>query len=321
MHACNARASERPRAYRMQDARSRALLEQRLGLKLALGGLARMLRQSVSHGIKVLAVTTLLAVGHGVPQRQQGHPKPNDRAHQPHNQRHHDATKTKRPHHPKFASIKKPHRPHDGVTALTPDNYETWIQDAIQGKKTAFVRWMASDNPIDCSWFAHGMLHTGPHGADAKDDRPVMPHDRHGGGDEFDPCRVLEKHTQSWNEVVDNHADDPDVVFGQVVIEDFPDILKKVRDLMPGAVYHGKHHDHFEVDGIGTGDDGEGVGYGAPEPEYEYNDDGVPLDKDGNALDKELVSANVLPPRRHDLASAHHSPHRLALSANFGSDP
>lgn len=134
---------------------------------------------------------------------------------------------------------------------LTPDTFDEWVQMAVDSKKTAFVRWMASDtNAGDCTWIAKGF-----HGTSEED----LPPDQQGGHtDEHfgklasqvknEPCQAVRAQAEAWNKVTEQYKDDPAVLFGDVVMSDYAAELNKMKALYsPNGITHEESSEEAEL--------------------------------------------------------------------------
>jgi hypothetical protein len=107
---------------------------------------------------------------------------------------------------------------------LTKDNFDEWVTDAVNGKKSAIVRWISTDDTSDCSWIIQR------HGSSG---------DQTLGGDKppkQDYCKILAKSSQQWNEVAEKYKDDSTVVFGDVVLSDWKDLVEDVKKVRTDAM-------------------------------------------------------------------------------------
>ena len=137
------------------------------------------------------------------------------------------------------------------TTKLTPKNFDTWVQNAIDNEKSAIVRWMASDDSTkNCEWLGKGFLFELDESEIEYIEVSVEP--------EFEvhvqqfrklqkdmrtkPCAVCQSMAKAWNDVTLEYRDDPDVCFGDVVLSD--PAVKAVSDKLkatykPSAGYNG----------------------------------------------------------------------------------
>eukprot|EP01047_Picozoa_sp_COSAG01_P037419 COSAG01_NODE_2971_length_6775_cov_5.071001_2_plen_288_part_00 len=95
---------------------------------------------------------------------------------------------------------------------LTKDNFDAWIKEAVDAKKTAFVRWISTDDTQDCSWIA-ARHHS-------KGYIPTPKKEEH--------CKLLSQSSQLWNAVAEKHKDDDTVVFGDVVLSEWKDLVAEI---------------------------------------------------------------------------------------------
>jgi len=145
------------------------------------------------------------------------------------------------------------HKKGDGSTlrpalsaALTPDKFDSWLEAAIATKKTAFVRWMhKGDHSKNCTWIATG--YTGPPNADGGDG-PMMPHMMEEGEvidldakppppppyEMTDHCAVVKAQEEAWLAVLEEYKDSDVAIFGDVIVDDWPETLKKLEDFENG---------------------------------------------------------------------------------------
>ena len=163
---------------------------------------------------------------------------------------------------------------------LTPENFDNWIKDIEDAKKTAFVRWMAQDNNVgNCTWLGSGFAgleesHEG-HGDDNSnrltdgEDELGEEGDSPGAADEQDhftklteqlrkdPCSLARAQAEAWNKVTLEYKNDPDVVFGDVIMSDYSDLAARTKELY---TFSGSKHDAHEEqdDGLEEVDDGHG---------------------------------------------------------------
>jgi len=115
-------------------------------------------------------------------------------------------------------------RPHS-TTALTPENFGEFVQSTVDGKKTAFVRYMMSADEKECKWFEKGLSADG-HTIMANGEAQV-PDSNHA---KPDPCDGVRTQAKAWNEITKKYADNTKVVFGDVVISDWPEIVKSTAE-------------------------------------------------------------------------------------------
>ena len=137
------------------------------------------------------------------------------------------------------------------TTKLTPDTFDKFVQDATDNKKTAFVRWMFSDDMTkDCKWVRKGFHIWGHMDGDWHEgDDLEGPVDENGdpiedeaeeGGEEFpidllvkqaktDPCGLAQAQAAAWNDITKKYSNDPDVVFGDVVVADHKELVAQLK--------------------------------------------------------------------------------------------
>jgi len=114
---------------------------------------------------------------------------------------------------------------------LTKDNFDEWVTDAVNGKKSAIVRWISTDDTSDCSWIIQR------HGSSG---------DQALGGDKppkEDYCKIMAKSSQQWNEVAEKYKDDSTVVFGDVVLSDWKDLVEDVKKVRTDLMKPMEEHD------------------------------------------------------------------------------
>ena len=122
------------------------------------------------------------------------------------------------------------------TAALTPETFDKWVEAVVETGRTAFVRWLlrpddkASKSGDNCAWISEG------YEPPDMDSAPTMPHDESAAAafaaedkqpfEMENPCGLAREQTQAWHTLVSHYASDKSVVFGDVVISDFPDELK-----------------------------------------------------------------------------------------------
>jgi hypothetical protein len=148
---------------------------------------------------------------------------------------------------------------------LTPATFDDWVHAAIKGEQTAFVRWTEkSASATDCSWIGRGFMwglddgdhieaageHAGdpvhdgePIHADGGDDdlHPDHPHSKLTNHLKKDPCVVVRQQDAAWKALTNRYAGNPSVVFGDVVVSDWPDEVKKVKKHFIPPLPHSDH--------------------------------------------------------------------------------
>jgi len=155
------------------------------------------------------------------------------------------------------------------TTKLTPENFDEWVAKAVDNKKTAMVRWMASDDSSkSCEWLGKGFLFDEPDESEIEyvEGSTEPDHSMPDGPDHYDqlqkemrtePCAVCRAMAKAWNDVTLEYKDDPDVFFGDIVLAD--PAVKAVSDKLksgytPTGLGYGGVKD-YEGEGPETMDD------------------------------------------------------------------
>lgn len=100
------------------------------------------------------------------------------------------------------------------TTKLTKDTFDDWIKGVVDSKKTAFVRWLSTDETTDCSHISARLRHA------VKLDQNQTP-EAH--------CALLAKASHAWYHATKVYKGNDRVVFGDVVISDYKDLVAQVQ--------------------------------------------------------------------------------------------
>jgi hypothetical protein len=127
-----------------------------------------------------------------------------------------------------------PMRP-ETAEQLTPKTFDAWIHAAVDNKKTAFVRWMSRDDAAkNCTWITRG-YYSPTHGMD---DKELAEHHKNNGMEHGsvedptkDPCKMVHEQAKAWNALTLKHKDNDKMVFGDVVVSDWPQAVNESHHL------------------------------------------------------------------------------------------
>ena len=123
-----------------------------------------------------------------------------------------------------------PMRP-ETAEQLTPKTFDAWIHAAVDNKKTAFVRWMSRDDAAkNCTWVTRGYYSP----TNGMDDKELADHHKEHGTVEDptkDPCKMVHEQAKAWNALTLKHKDNDKMVFGDVVVSDWPQAVNESHHL------------------------------------------------------------------------------------------
>ena len=115
--------------------------------------------------------------------------------------------------------------------ALTPENFKGFVQAAANAKKTAFVRWMEKDDDSkDCSWLLRGMTASEEVTPEGTAEDEGMHHIKMLKQAQRDPCVLVHRQAVAWNALTAKYGDDDSVVFGDVVVSDWPEVVRQSKE-------------------------------------------------------------------------------------------
>eukprot|EP01048_Picozoa_sp_COSAG05_P002679 COSAG05_NODE_113_length_18220_cov_398.853162_8_plen_278_part_00 len=151
----------------------------------------------------------------------------------------------------------------------------------VDAKKTAIVRYMQSADDKDCKWVQKG------HGS--------VTGFEHANGGDSNPCSIVHKQAETWNYFAKKYHGEDDVVFGDVVISDWPVVVKKSKDWM-GKVLKDRQEE-VEVSEAGAADEADKAvpldldGDGKPDPVETHDGEDEPAEDHEVAADEDPVPA------------------------------
>jgi len=160
---------------------------------------------------------------------------------------HADAEAKKLPHPPVVMRPKT-------TAKLTPENFDEWVHNAVDSHKTAFVRWMQKDDATNnCTWVQEGFMHL--EFEDKEEEAQYV--QEHGDIPKREhPCTMVRKQAEAWNALTKQYEHNDKVVFGDIVVSDWPEKVKEVAHLYAELEdedesefdEHDEHEEHEELE-------------------------------------------------------------------------